>query len=60
MLFVVPVVLNGILPDKYYIHAFLLIKSLRILLSSCITDDSLQLAEKLLKRFYKLMEEYYG
>lgn len=60
MLFVVPATLNSVLPDKYFVHAFLLIKSLRILLANDITEESLQLTEKLLTKFCKLMEDYYG
>ena len=50
----------GILPDKYYVHMLLLSKAIRILLDEYISEDRLKLAEKLLKKFYKLLEEYYG
>ena len=50
----------GILPDKYYIHSLLLSKATRILLDEVISEDGLKLAEKLLKKFYRLLGEYYG
>ena len=52
--------MNGILPEKYYIHVFLLIKSIRILLADQITEVGVKLAEKLLKMFCRLFENYYG
>lgn len=55
-----PTTLVGILPDKFYIHALLLAKSVRTLLGTCITEEDLLLAEKLLKNFCQLQEEYYG
>jgi len=45
---------------KYYAHVFLLIKAIRILLSEDIEDRSLVLADQLLMKFSKLMEQYYG
>lgn len=60
LLFYIPVTLYGILPDKLYIHALILTKAIRLLLSSRISEESLQLAQKLLKKFCKLNEEYYG
>ena len=60
LLYYIPTTLFGILPNKFYVHAILLTKALRILLADCINDDDLQLAEKLLKQFCVLYEEYYG
>ena len=60
LFFYVPATLHKILLDKYYVHAFLLVKAIRILLSTSISKERLKLAESLLKQFCKLMEEYYG
>jgi len=60
MFFYVPATLHGILGDKYYIHAFLLIKAMRILLADEISQTHLALAEKMIKKFCELMEQYYG
>ena len=60
LLFYLPATLHGILLDKYYVHTLLLVKSIRILLADSITDERLKEADKMLKRFCKLMEEYYG
>ena len=60
MFFYVPAALHGILPDKYYIHVFLLIKAMRIFLGNVITDSGLNLAETLIKMFCSQMEQYYG
>ena len=60
LLFYIPVSLCGILPMKFYIHVFLLIKSMRILLSDHIERTQLRVADKLLSKFCKLMEKYYG
>ena len=60
LLFYVPVTLHGILSDKYYIHALLLVKSLRILLADSITKEDLKKAHNMLKKFCELMEKYYG
>ena len=37
-----------------------LIKAIWILLADCITTEGLTLANKLLKKFVLLVEEYYG
>ena len=60
LLYLVPATLNNILPDQYYVHVFLLIKAVRILLSDSISEEELKLAEKLLKKFCTLFEDYYG
>ena len=60
LLFYIPAALFGVLPMKYYAHVFLLIKAVRILLNECIEDRSLVLADQLLTKFSKLMEQYYG
>ena len=60
LIFCVPATLNGILKNKYYIHAFLLVKSIRILLADSISKEGMQLAESMLMKFCTLMEQYYG
>lgn len=60
MLYYIPVAMNGLLPDKYYVHVLLLIKSIRLLLADHISEEGLKLAEKLLKKFFHLFENYYG
>ena len=60
LLFYIPVTLYGILLDKLYVHVLILTKAVRILLSNRISEGSLQLAQKLLMKFCKLNEEYYG
>ena len=60
LLFYVPATLYGVLPMKYYAHVFLLIKAMRILLNEYIDHRSLALADQLLAKFCKLMEQYYG
>ena len=60
LLFYVPAALYGVLPMKYYAHVFLLIKAMRILLNEYIDHRSLALADQLLAKFCKLMEQYYG
>jgi len=60
LVFYIPVVLFNILPMKYYVHVFLLIKAIRILLGECIEMSELKLAEQLLLKFCYLMEQYYG
>ena len=60
LLYYIPVAMNGLLPDKYYVHVLLLIKSIRLLLADHISEEGLKLAEKLLKKFCHLFENYYG
>ena len=60
LLLYTPAVLLGILPDKYYLHIFLLIQSIRILLSNTISEERLRLADTFLKQFCELVESYYG
>ena len=60
MLYYIPTILYGILPMKYYIHVFLLIQSMRILLGEYIDNETLKLAEQLLAKFCRLTEQYYG
>ena len=38
----------------------ILVKAVRILLGNKVSEDDIRVAEKLLKKFCKLMEEYYG
>lgn len=51
---------DTVLLYQLYVHAMILTKAVRILLSNRISEGNLQLAEKLLKKFCKLNEEYYG
>lgn len=60
LLYYVPVTLIGILPDQYFCHILLLVKGIRLLLGTNITPSDVEVAEQLLKLFYKLYEEYYG
>lgn len=60
LFYFIPATLSEILPDKFYVHVFLLIKSIRILLANRISDEKLHLAEKLIKRFCQLQEQHYG
>ena len=60
LLYIIPVAMNGILPEKYYVHVLLLVKSIRLLLADCVTQVGLKLAEKLLRKFCCLFEDYYG
>ena len=38
----------------------ILVKAVRILLGTTISEDDIRMAEKLIKKFCKLTEEYYG
>ena len=60
LLLYIPAALCGILPDKYYVHAMLLVKAIRIMLGNSISFAALQQAEELIKYFCLLYEEYYG
>ena len=60
LLYYVPVTLCGILPDKYYVHVMLLVKAVRILLATKVCVKLIDVAENVLQRFCKLMEEHYG
>ena len=60
LFFYIPVVLFCILKDQYYVHAFLLVKAIRILLSCNITENDLQVAQQLLEKFCSGMEMLYG
>lgn len=60
LLYLVPATLNGILHDKFYLHAMLLVKPIRILLANRISQEGLLHANKLLKKFCALVEDYYG
>ena len=59
LLYYMPI-LKGILPDRYLAHAFLLSKSIRILLSDEIPVNDIDFAESLLLLFWRLTEKYYG
>ena len=60
LLYYIPVTLYGILLDALYVHILLLVKAIRLLLGSKVSNDDVETAEKLLKKFSKLVEEYYG
>ena len=60
LLYYVPATLIGILPDQYFCHILLLVKGIRLLLGTNITPSDVEVADQLLKLFYKLYEEYYG
>ena len=60
LFFYIPAVLPGILPDKYLAHAFLLIKSLRVMLCNEVSEENLNLCNTLLEKFCILFEDYYG
>jgi hypothetical protein len=60
LLYYIPVTLYGILLDVLYVHILLLVKAIRLLLGSRVSKEDIEVAEKLLKKFCKLMEEYYG
>jgi hypothetical protein len=55
-----PSTMYGILPDKYYIHTLLLSKAIRVLLEESISDERMHLAEKLVKKIYRLLGYCYG
>ena len=59
LLYCVPV-LHGILPDKYVAHCLLFSKAIRLLLSDAITPADIELADSLLRLFWRLTEQYYG
>lgn len=52
--------LQGILPDKYFAHALLLSKAIRVLLSDSISLSDCSVAERLLCLFWELNEQLYG
>jgi hypothetical protein len=52
LLYYLPI-LKGILPDRYLAHAFLLSKSIRILLSNKVIFDDIDVAENLLLLFWR-------
>ena len=60
LVYYAPATLHGILPDEYYLHFMLLVKAIRILLCDHIPRAKLVIAERLLKKFYKRQEQYYG
>lgn len=52
--------LQGILPDKYFVHALLLSKAIRLLLSDSISQSDCNVAERFLHLFWGLNEQLYG
>ena len=56
LLYYIPSVLSGILPDQYVGHAMLLSKSVRLLLGNYISMDDVNTAEELLHIFVRLMD----
>ena len=55
-----PVVLCGILPDKFLLHALVLSKGIRLLVGDVVSTVDIHVAEQLLTLFWKHMEEYNG
>ena len=45
---------------NFWFHAFLLIKSVQLLLKSKVPQNDIDLSEKFLKKFRVLLEQYYG
>lgn len=60
LLYYLQVTLYDVLPARFYVHACILSKAIRLLLSENLSDKDLSTADKLLKRYCKLHEEYYG
>ena len=62
---VLPVVLYSCDPLWYttgfalYVHILLLVEAIRLLLGR-VSNNDVEIAEKLLNKFCKLVEEYYG
>lgn len=52
--------LCGILPDKYLAHALLLSKAMRLLLGDQLSHADIEIAENLLRLFWRLTEKLYG
>ena len=52
--------LCGILPDKYLAHVLLLSKAMRLLLGDQLSHADVEIAENLLKLFWRLTEKFYG
>jgi hypothetical protein len=59
LLYYLPI-LKGILPDRYLAHAFLLSKSIRILLSNKVIFDDIDVAENLLLLFWRRLRNTMG
>lgn len=55
-----PATLSGIVPEKYLTHTLLLVKGIRILLGTHITQRDLQVAHSLLELYIKFYEQCYG
>ena len=60
LLYYLPAVLQGILPEKFFCHALILCKAIRLLTGSSISHAEIDTAEELLKLFWTLTEKYYG
>ena len=60
LLYYIPTVLVGILPDDYVVHALLLSKAIRLLLSEHVTIRDIEVSQEMLDLFWRLMETLYG
>ena len=60
LLYYLPAVLIGILPDKFILHALILCKAIRLLVGDAVSFADIEIAEQLLFLFWRLMEKYYG
>ena len=60
LLYYLPAVLGGILPDKFFAHALLLCKAIRLLTGDAVSHGEIDVAEGLLDLFWRLTEKYYG
>lgn len=52
--------LCGILPDQYLAHALLLSKAMRVLLGDQLSHADIEIAENVLRLFWRLTEKFYG
>lgn len=60
LLYYLPAVLHGILPDKFLSHALILCKAIRLLAGDAVSYAEVDIAEELLNLFWRLTEKYYG
>ena len=60
LLYYLPVVVLGILPDKFLSHALILCKAVRLLVGDTVSYSDIEIAEELLCLFWRLTENYYG
>lgn len=60
LLYYMPFALIGILPDKFLCHALILSKAIRLLVGDAGSHADIEIAEELLRLFWRLTEKYYG